>query len=45
MHIRPGIELGNLTDTGCCRDENQDYYCYAEPEGEEEFAKAALACE
>ncbi len=44
MHIRPGIELGNLTDTGCCRDENQDYYCYAEPEGEEEFAnKGRLA--
>jgi PPM family protein phosphatase len=39
MHIRPGIELGNLTDTGCHRDENQDYYCYAEPENEEEFAR------
>jgi len=44
MHIRPGIELGNLTDIGCHRDENQDYYCYAEPEDEEEFAhKGRLA--
>jgi serine/threonine protein phosphatase PrpC len=37
MLIRPGIELGNLTDTGCCREENEDYYCYAEPVGETEF--------
>lgn len=37
MLIRPGIELGNLTDTGCQRAENEDYYCYAEPENEEEF--------
>jgi serine/threonine protein phosphatase PrpC len=31
MLIRPGIELANLTDTGCERTENEDYYCYAEP--------------
>ena len=37
MLIRPGIELGNLTDTGSHRSENQDYYCYAEPESDEEF--------
>jgi PPM family protein phosphatase len=37
MQIRPGIELGNLTDTGSHRAENQDYYCYAEPENDEEF--------
>ncbi|HTS51091.1 MAG TPA: Stp1/IreP family PP2C-type Ser/Thr phosphatase [Bryobacteraceae bacterium] len=37
MHIRPGIELGNLTDVGCHRPENEDYYCYAEPEDEQEF--------
>ena len=37
MIIRPGIELGNLTDVGCHRPENEDYYCYAEPESDEEF--------
>jgi serine/threonine protein phosphatase PrpC len=37
MKIRAGIELGNLTDTGCSREDNQDSYCYAEPENEEEF--------
>jgi serine/threonine protein phosphatase PrpC len=37
--LRPGIELGNLTDIGCERAENEDYYCYAEPEGEEEFQR------
>ncbi len=39
MKIRAGIELGNLTDIGCQRDENQDSYCYAEPESEEAFHK------
>src|SRR5579871_4296088 len=37
MLIRPGIELGNQTDTGFHRSENQDYYCYAEPDDEEDF--------
>ena len=36
MVIRPGIELANLTDTGCVRSENEDYYCYVEPESDEE---------
>ncbi|HYL37394.1 MAG TPA: Stp1/IreP family PP2C-type Ser/Thr phosphatase [Bryobacteraceae bacterium] len=39
MLIRSGIELGNLTDTGHHRDENEDYYCYAEPESDEEFER------
>jgi len=39
MLIRPGIDLGNLTDTGCHRPENEDYYCYAEPEDDEEFLR------
>lgn len=39
MRIRPGIELGNLTDVGCQRYDNQDYYCYAEPENDEEFER------
>jgi protein phosphatase len=37
MVIRPGIELANLTDTGCVRPQNEDYYCYAEPEDDELF--------
>jgi serine/threonine protein phosphatase PrpC len=39
MRIRAGIELGNLTDIGCHREENQDSYCYAEPESDEEFQR------
>jgi PPM family protein phosphatase len=37
MQIRPGIELANLTDVGCLRRNNEDYYCYAEPEDEETY--------
>lgn len=37
MIIRPGIELANLTDVGCVREANEDYYCYAEPEDDAEF--------
>jgi len=44
MIIRPGIELANLTDTGCHREQNEDYYCYAEPERDEDFeARGRLA--
>ncbi|MBZ5657658.1 MAG: Stp1/IreP family PP2C-type Ser/Thr phosphatase [Acidobacteriia bacterium] len=39
MKIRAGIELGNLTDVGCHRTHNEDYYCYTEPEGQAEFAR------
>jgi serine/threonine protein phosphatase PrpC len=39
MEIRPGIELANLSDVGCERSENEDYYAYAEPESEDEFEK------
>lgn len=39
MKIRPGIELANLTDTGCEREENEDYFGYAEPESDEQFAR------
>ncbi|MGB0035834.1 MAG: Stp1/IreP family PP2C-type Ser/Thr phosphatase [Candidatus Acidiferrales bacterium] len=37
MKIRPGIELSNLTDIGCERTENEDNYCYAEPEDDSEL--------
>ena len=39
MHIRPGIELANLTDVGCHRAENEDYYCYVEPEDDLDFQR------
>jgi len=37
MNIRPGIELANLTDIGCVRENNEDYYGYAEPDSDSEF--------
>jgi serine/threonine protein phosphatase PrpC len=37
MKIRPGIELANLTDVGNERSQNEDNYCYAEPESDEEM--------
>jgi len=37
MIVRPGIELANLTDPGCVRERNEDYYCYFEPDDEETF--------
>jgi protein phosphatase len=44
MLIRPGIDLANLTDTGLVRPQNEDYYCYAEPEDQEVFrVKGRLA--
>ncbi|HLG98060.1 MAG TPA: Stp1/IreP family PP2C-type Ser/Thr phosphatase [Bryobacteraceae bacterium] len=39
MQIRPGIELANLTDIGCHRPENEDYYCYFEPDRESDFQR------
>jgi len=39
MKIRAGIELGNLTDVGCVREDNQDSYGYFEPDSDEEFKK------
>ena len=44
MQIRPGIELANLSDVGCERSENEDYFAYAEPESDEEYrTKGRLA--
>ena len=39
MRIRPGVEIANLTDPGCVRTENEDYYCFAEPESDELFRR------
>ena len=37
MIVRPGIELANLTDPGCVRERNEDYYCYFEPDDDAAF--------
>lgn len=37
MLIRPGIELGSLSDVGCQRENNEDYFSYWEPENDEQF--------
>jgi PPM family protein phosphatase len=37
MKIRPPMELANLSDVGCERTQNEDNYCYAEPDDDEEF--------
>lgn len=39
MRIRAGIEIANLTDPGCVRPANEDYYCFAEPESDERFRR------
>jgi len=39
MKIRPGIELGNRSDVGCERTENEDNFCYAEPEHDDDLQK------
>jgi protein phosphatase len=39
MVVRPGFELANLTDRGCVRERNEDYYGYFEPEDDEAFRK------
>src|SRR5580700_381113 len=44
LRIRSGVVLANLTDVGCERENNEDYYGYWEPESEEEFCiKGRLA--
>ncbi len=37
--LRPGIELGNLSDVGQVREENEDYFGYFEPEDDELFRR------
>jgi PPM family protein phosphatase len=39
MRIRPGIELGSLSDVGCQRQNNEDRCSYWEPTSEEEFQR------
>ena len=39
LKIRPGIEMGSLTDVGCHRENNEDRFQYWEPAGDEDFAR------
>jgi len=37
MKVRPGVEVAFLTDVGCKRENNEDYYAYWEPKEDAAF--------
>jgi serine/threonine protein phosphatase PrpC len=39
MIIRPDVELANMSDVGCVRTVNEDYFLYVEPQDDAEFAR------
>jgi protein phosphatase len=39
MKVRPGVEVASLTDVGCKRDNNEDYYAYWEPKDDAVFQR------
>jgi serine/threonine protein phosphatase PrpC len=39
MNVRAGVEVANLTDVGCQRENNEDSYLYWEPATDEEFQR------
>jgi serine/threonine protein phosphatase PrpC len=39
MIIRPDVELANMSDVGCVRSVNEDYFLYMEPQDQEEFVR------
>lgn len=39
MQIRSDVELANISDVGCERTGNEDYFLYVEPEDDAEFAQ------
>jgi PPM family protein phosphatase len=39
MIIRPDVELANMSDVGCVRSVNEDYFLYLEPQDDQEFAR------
>jgi PPM family protein phosphatase len=44
MEIRPGVELANLSDIGCQREQNEDSFGYWEPASDQQFeGKGRLA--
>ena len=39
FRIRPDVEVANLSDAGCARAENEDYFLYVEPQSDDEFER------
>jgi len=39
MMIRPDVEMANISDVGCVRTVNEDYFLFCEPQDDREFAK------
>jgi PPM family protein phosphatase len=39
VRIRSDVEVANLSDIGCERSENEDYFIYIEPQDEEQFRR------
>jgi PPM family protein phosphatase len=39
MRIREDVELANISDVGCVRTENEDYFLYMEPDSDSDFAR------
>jgi serine/threonine protein phosphatase PrpC len=39
MMIRPDVELANMSDVGCVRKVNEDYFAYVEPQEDAEFRR------
>jgi protein phosphatase len=39
MRIRSDVELANISDVGCERTGNEDYFLYIEPEDDVEFSR------
>ena len=40
FRIRPDVELANLSDVGCEREGNEDYFLYSEPRDDDEFQRS-----
>jgi serine/threonine protein phosphatase PrpC len=39
MRIREQVELANMSDIGCMRENNEDYFLYGEPDDDNDFAQ------
>jgi serine/threonine protein phosphatase PrpC len=39
LRIRPDVEVANLSDVGCQREGNEDYFLYVEPQADDEFQR------
>lgn len=39
MQVRPGVEVASLSDVGCQREDNEDFFLYWEPAKEDDFRR------